>query len=127
MSATFEQLEQRVAYLERELRRTTAIIDQLDARTDIRLAAIDQHLASQDTTQQEFAVQVNQRFEKQDAVQQEFAEQVNQRFEQQAATQHAFALGVNQRFEHVYGALADINANTVEMRNILASLVEKQK
>ena len=30
---------------------------------------------------------------------------------------------VDRRFEHVYGELADIKANTVEIRNLLASLV----
>jgi len=32
---------------------------------------------------------------------------------------------VDDRFKHVYGALADIQANIVEVRNILATLVEK--
>lgn len=32
---------------------------------------------------------------------------------------------VDDRFKHVYGVLADIQANVVEMRNILATLVEK--
>lgn len=91
MSATVEQLEARVAFLERELRRTTVIIDHLEARTDTRLAEINQHLDTQDVTY------------------------------------HNFAQSVDKRFEHVYGQLADINANTLEIRNLLASLVEKQK
>jgi len=32
---------------------------------------------------------------------------------------------VDDRFKHVYGTLADIQANVVEVRNILATLVEK--
>lgn len=32
---------------------------------------------------------------------------------------------VDQRFEHVYGELADIKANTVEIRNLVASLVAR--
>ncbi len=116
MAATVEQLEERVAFLERELRRTIVIIDHLEARTDTRLARIDQHLEQQDAAQHEASQQVKIGFES-----------VDKRFEQQAATQHAFALGVNQRFEHVYGALADINANTVEIRNILADIVKRIK
>ncbi len=116
MAATNEQLEARVAYLERELRRTTVIIDHLEARTDTRLVGIDQHLASQDTTQQEWAEHVTQQSEQQAVTMQTLAQQVKVGFE-----------STDKRFEHVYGQLADINANTVEIRNILASLVEKQK
>ena len=32
---------------------------------------------------------------------------------------------VDQRFEHVYGELAGIKSNTTEIRNILATLVER--
>ena len=32
---------------------------------------------------------------------------------------------VDQRFDHVYGELADIKSDTTEIRNILATLVER--
>ena len=35
------------------------------------------------------------------------------------------AESTDKRFEHVYGELADIKANTVEIRNLLASLVAR--
>ncbi|MGH2480870.1 MAG: hypothetical protein ACRDHW_14550 [Ktedonobacteraceae bacterium] len=112
MAATNEQLEARVAFLERELRRAIVIIDNLEARTDTRLAGIDQHLHLQDATQQEVVQQVVGVSEQVSA----FAVQVKAGFE-----------STDKRFEHVYGALADVNANTVEIRNILATLVEQQK
>ena len=43
---------------------------------------------------------------------------VDDRFKQLSAS-------VDQRFEHVYGELADIKSNTLEIRNILATLVER--
>lgn len=39
------------------------------------------------------------------------------------ASVEAFSESVDRRFEHVYGELADIKANTVEIRDLLASLV----
>ena len=45
-----------------------------------------------------------------------FEESVEKRFE-----------SVDQRFEHVYEELADIKANTVEIRDLLASLVAKME
>jgi chromosome segregation ATPase len=39
------------------------------------------------------------------------------------ASIEALSQSVDHRFEHVYGELADIKANTVEIRNLLASLV----
>lgn len=89
MSTNIEELAERVAYLEREMRRTAYIIDGIEKRTDTRLQGIDIHLTRQDTSLQDFKE------------------------------------SVDKRFEHVYGQLADINANTVEIRNILASLVKK--
>jgi len=43
---------------------------------------------------------------------------VDDRFKQLSAS-------VDQRFEHVYGELADIKSDTTEIRNILATLVER--
>ena len=91
MSITLEQLAEKVAFLERELKRAHVLSDHHEVETDQRLAVIDQHLDKQDTTQKDFAQ------------------------------------SVDHRFEHVYGELADIKANTTEIRNILASLVEQQK
>lgn len=85
----FEQLEARVAFLERELRRTVVIIDNIEMRTDTRLKAVSDHLDKQDIDMQKLSA------------------------------------SVDQRFEHVYGELADIKSNTTEIRNILATLVER--
>ncbi|HZO74966.1 MAG TPA: hypothetical protein VFB60_22355 [Ktedonobacteraceae bacterium] len=100
MSTPFEQLEARVAFLERELRRTVVIIDNIEMRTDTRLKAISEHLDKQDIDQQKFSASVDDRFKQ-------------------------LSASVDQRFEHVYGELADIKSDTVEIRNILATLVEK--
>lgn len=43
--------------------------------------------------------------------------------------EHMRALGelINKRFDYVIAKLDDINSNLIEMKNILAFLVEKQK
>jgi len=84
-----EELDERVGFLEREMRRHSDIIDGIDKRTDTRLRDINRHLDSQDKQLE------------------------------------AFRTSVDQRFEHVYGQLADMNANISEIRNILAALVAK--
>ena len=86
MSTTLEQLEARVAFLERELRRTVVIIDNIEMRTDKQLKAVDDHLEKQDEDQ------------------------------------GTFSASIDHRYEHVYGELADIKSNTLEIRNILGQL-----
>jgi uncharacterized membrane-anchored protein YhcB (DUF1043 family) len=105
MSTNIEELAKRVAYLEREMRRTSYVIDGIEQRNDTRLQAIEAHLDRQDKDLQDFKENVDKRFE-----------QVDTRLDK-------FEASVDKRYEHVYGQLADINANMVEMRNILASLV----
>jgi chromosome segregation ATPase len=41
------------------------------------------------------------------------------------ASIEALSQSVDRRFEHVYGELADIKANTVEIRDLLASLIAR--
>jgi chromosome segregation ATPase len=41
------------------------------------------------------------------------------------ASVETLSQNVDRRFEHVYGELADIKANTIEIRNLLASLVAR--
>lgn len=114
MSTPFEQLEARVAFLERELRRTVVIIDNIEMRTDTRLKTVNEHLDKQDTEQQKFSASVDQRFEH------VYGDLADIKSEQQK-----FSANVDQRFEHVYGELSDIKSDTVEIRNILATLVER--
>lgn len=47
----------------------------------------------------------------------------------QGTIEHMRALGelINKRFDYVIEKLDDINSNLIEMRNLLAFLVEKQK
>jgi prefoldin subunit 5 len=89
MSTNIEDLAKRVAYLEREMRRTSYVIDGIEQRSDTRLQAIEVHLDRQDKDQQDFKE------------------------------------SVDKRFDHIYGQLADMNANMTEVRNILATLVAK--
>lgn len=89
MSTSIEELAERVAYLEREMRRTTHTIDGVEKRTDTSLREINTHLDRQDKNLQDFKE------------------------------------SVDKRFEHIYAQLADINANTSDIRNILASLVKR--
>lgn len=96
MSNSIEELAKRVTRLEREMQRTGYVIDGIQENTDTRLQAIDAHLDRQD-----------KRFEEIDA-----------RFDK-------FEASVNEQFKHVYGMLADIQANNAEIRNILAVLVSK--
>ena len=123
MATNPEQLEARVAFLEREMRRTNAVIDDLEMRTDKHLSTIDKHLDAQDANLHEFAEETNKRFEAIDAR----FEAVDKRFEAIDKRFDRLEQSVDKRFDHVYGQLADLTANTVEIRNILAALVEKQK
>jgi structural maintenance of chromosome 3 (chondroitin sulfate proteoglycan 6) len=63
MSADFKKLEERVAFLEREVRRTSALIDFVEARADKSLVGMNQHLDTQDTQLQEFIQETRARFE----------------------------------------------------------------
>ena len=40
---------------------------------------------------------------------------------------NTFEHSVNERFEHVYGEFADLKADTAEIRNMLATLIERQE
>lgn len=148
MSASFEHLEKRIAFLEREQRRTNAIIDGLEERSDKNLADINQHLNAQDSKHEEFAQETNAHFEQQDAKLEKFAQETKENFARTDARMDGLDQSVgelkqdvgelkqnvgelkqsiNERFDHVYGAIADVSANVMELRNIIASLVEKQK
>jgi CRISPR/Cas system CSM-associated protein Csm2 small subunit len=43
------------------------------------------------------------------------------------ANMRDFETSVDKRFEHVYGELADLKANTADIRNILATVVQRQE
>jgi Mg2+ and Co2+ transporter CorA len=107
MSTNIEELAKRVAYLEREMRRKSDVIDGIEQRNDTRLQAIEAHIDRQDKDQQDFK------------------ESIDKRFEQLDTRLDKFEASVDKRFEHVYGQLTNINANMTEVRNILVSLVAK--
>lgn len=179
MSADFKKLEERVAFLEREVRRTSALIDFVEARADKSLVGMNQHLDTQDTQLQEFIQETRAQFETLEQAVQETRQAVqgaNTRLDsleqlvqetrtrlagleqamqetKQAVQANATRLdsveqlaretkqvvqetnefvssqaeSTNKRFDYVYGKFADLEANMMEMRNLLAFLVEKQK
>jgi prefoldin subunit 5 len=112
-----EELEERVSYLEREVRRHHHLIDATEKRTDVQVREVNAHLDRQDKDIQE--LKVNVQGVKCDI--RELKEDVNKRFD---SIDKRFD-SIDKRFEHVYGALADLNANMIEVRNILATLVQK--
>jgi chromosome segregation ATPase len=172
MSADFKKLEERVAFLEREVRRTSALIDFVEARADKSLVGMNQHLDTQDTQLQEFIQETRAQFETLERAVQETKtqldslEQSGQEMKARLDNLELSMQGVNTRldkleqlvretntrldkleqtvqetntfvvnlaesttkgFDYVHGKLADLDSNMVEMRNLLAFLVEKQK
>jgi archaellum component FlaC len=164
MSTPFlEALETRVAFLERESRRTAVIIDNLEMRNDQRLKQIDEHLETQDKrldtldrhlatqdehlatqdkhleAQDEHLAVLDKHLDTQDANLHKFANETNARFDRlEQSTDARFDavdarfdavdekfVSVDKKFEHVYGILADIKSDTIDIRNVLAMLVEK--
>lgn len=111
MATTLEQLAQRVAYLERELKRHGVLLDHQQAETDTRLADIQQHLSQQDVTQREGNQQVAA-----------LAQQVKTGFD---GMSNHFA-GVDKRLDWQDGQFADVNANITEVRNTVAGLVQRE-
>ena len=118
METSLEQLAQRVGYLERELKRHGVLLDHQQADTDTHLADIQQHLDQQDITQQELNLHMV-------TTSQQLGELTKQVSTLAQTVQVGFE-SVNQRFEHVYGELADTKANIVEVRNIVADLVQRK-
>jgi len=121
MATNHEQLEARVAFLEREQRRTSVVIDSLEARTDKRIKELDQHLDKQDANLQEFTEQVDAKFE---AINAKF-EIVDAKVDAVDAKVDRLDKSVNERFDYVYGQLADLQSNSADIRNVLATIVEK--
>src|SRR5579883_347850 len=66
---------------------------------------------------------VDSRFTQLDNRLTQFSKSVDTRFEQFDNRLTRFSESVDTRFEHVYGALADLQANVGEIRTILAKLV----
>ncbi len=132
MSAELRELRGRVAAQERvmaslsvgieevtdQLQETTATmatkedIKQFSDSVDSRFQQVDARFNQVDARLKQFSDSVDSRFQ-----------QVDARFNQVDARLKQFSDSVDSRFGHVYGVLADIQANVGEMRNILATLV----
>src|SRR5579885_1911751 len=87
-------------------------IKQLSESVDSRFKQVDDRFT-----------QVDDRFNQIDDRFTQFSESVDTRFEQLDNRLTRFSESVDTRFEHVYGALADLQANVGEIRTILAKLV----
>src|SRR5438552_3180891 len=117
MATNHEQLEARVAFLEREQRRTSVVIDSLEARNDKRIKELDQHLDKHDANLHEFTEQVDAKFEainaKFEAVDSKI-EAVDAKVEIVDAKVDRLDKSVNERFDYVYGQLADLQSNSAD-------------
>jgi len=107
MSAELRELRGRVAAQERVMASLSVGIEEV---TD-QLQETTATMATKEDIKQ-FSDSVDSRFQ-----------QVDARFNQVDARLKQFSDSVDSRFGHVYGVLADIQANVGEMRNILATLV----
>src|SRR5579885_2299312 len=87
-------------------------IKQLSESVDSRFKQVDDRFT-----------QVDDRFNQIDDRFTQFSESVDSRFTQFDNRLTRFSESVDTRFEHVYGALADLQANVGEIRTILAKLV----
>ena len=134
MSTELRQLRGRVAIQERLTTSLSVsieeIADQLQeitvmvaTREDIKQLSESVEATREDIKQ--LSESVDGRFE-------QLSGSVDDRFEQLSGSVEAtredikqFSESVDSRFEHVYGTLADLQANVVEVRNILATLLEK--
>ena len=105
MSAELRQLRGRVSAQERVTTSLSASIEEAGDQL--------QEITATMATKQEIEAVKSEVQEVKGEIKQ-LSASVNQRFE-----------SVDRRFEHVYGELADIKANTVEIRNLVASLVAR--
>src|SRR5579885_974465 len=91
-------------------------IKQLSESVDSRFKQVDDRFT-------QVAESVYSRFTQLDNRRTQFSKSVDTRFEQFDNRLTRFSESVDTRFEHVYGALADLQANVGEIRTILAKLV----
>ena len=87
-----------------------------------RLQEITTTMATKEDIKQ-LSESVDTRFKQVDDRFTQLSESVDTRFEQLDNRLTRFSESVDTRFEHVYGALADLQANVGEIRTILAKLV----
>lgn len=97
MSTTLEQLEERVAYLERELKRAHVLSDHQEAQTDRQLATISRQIS-------------------------ELVQQMKAGFDEVAKN---FA-GVNKRLDWQDGQFADLRADMTDLSNRVAGIVQRE-
>lgn len=104
MAANHEELEERVAYLERELERKGVIIDHLQAQSNRHLGDINRHLSQQDASMQTMAQQIKAGFE-------EVAKQI---------------AGLNKRHDFTDGQFAEVRADIEVLSNKVADIVKRE-
>ena len=117
MSAELRHLRDRLAVQERLTTSLSGSVEEIASQLQeitVTMATredIKQLSASVDDRFKQLSASVDDRFK-------QLSASVDDRFKQ-------FSASIDQRFEHVYGELADIKSDTLEIRNILATLVER--
>src|SRR5579883_662061 len=106
MSAELKHLRDRLAVQERL---TTSLSGSVEEIAN-QLQEITATMATREDIKQ-LSASVDDRFK-------QLSTSVDDRFKQ-------LSTSVDQRFDHVYGELADIKSDTTEIRNILATLLER--
>src|SRR5581483_4416674 len=96
-------------------------IKQLSENVDDRFKQIDDRFTQIDDR----FTQIDNRFTQIDDRFTQLSESVDSRFTRLDNRLTQFSESVDSRFEHVYGALADLQANVGEVRTILATLVAR--
>jgi chromosome segregation ATPase len=118
MATTLEQLAQKVAFLERELKRHGVLIDHQQAETDTRLADIQQHLDQQDIAQREGNQQIVTLAEQMTVLVQQvgtLAQEMKAGFE-----------GMAKRLDWQDGQFAELRADMTDLSNRVAGLVQRE-
>ncbi len=117
MSAELKHLRDRLAVQERLTTSLSGSVEEIANQLQEITATmatredIKQLSASVDDRFKQLSASVDDRFK-------QLSTSVDDRFKQ-------LSTSVDQRFDHVYGELADIKSDTTEIRNILATLVER--
>ncbi len=117
MSAELKHLRDRLAVQERLTTSLSGSVEEIANQLQEITATmatredIKQLSASVDDRFKQLSASVDDRFK-------QLSASVDDRFKQ-------LSTSVDQRFDHVYGELADIKSDTTEIRNILATLVER--
>src|SRR5579885_3527035 len=99
-----------------DIKQLSESVDSRFKQVDDRFTQVDDRFNQIDDRFTQFSESVDNRLT-------QFSKSVDTRFEQFDNRLTRFSESVDTRFEHVYGALADLQANVGEIRTILAKLV----